>query len=323
MQRVKLQHTDLMLSNICYGTGNFGDTLDKSRAFGNLDCFVEMGGNFIDTANVYCKWLKGQGNSSERYIGQWLKERGAYKDVVIATKGGHYDFENPDISRVNKQEITKDLEESLRTLGLECIDFYWLHRDDETKAIEEVIDVMEEFVQQGKIRYYGASNYKLYRMEEARVYAKEKGIQGFSAVSNQWSMASVNRGANLNQDASLVMMDQTYYEWHKKYGMPMIPYSASAHGYFSKMQKNAISEELQKAYLNKRNEQLYRVLCEASKEYGVSLYCLTQAYFFCHGFQVFPVASVSKPEQLKDFDIASELILEQTWLNEFLKSEVA
>ena len=322
MQKVNLYHTDLVLSNICYGTGNFGDTLDKSQAFGNLDCFVEMGGNFIDTANVYCKWLPGTGNSSEQFIGEWLRNRGAYQNVVIATKGGHYDFEKPDISRVNKEEIKRDLEESLRTLGLDCIDFYWLHRDDESKEVGEILEFMEELVKEGKIRFYGASNFKMSRLEEARVYAEKNNIKGFSAVSNQWSMASVNKGFNLNADKSLVMMDQQYYEWHEKHRMPMIPYSASAHGFFSKLERGTLSEDMKKAYLNERNQKLFALLKEASREYGVSLYCLTQAYFFCHEFQVFPVAAVSRPEQLKDFDAASELVLDKDWIDQFKKSEV-
>lgn len=319
MKKIKFANTDLFLSRICYGTGNFGEKLTKAQAFETLDAFVDAGGNFIDTANVYCKWVGGLGNSSEQYIGAWLKERNAYDKIVIATKGGHYDFAAPNVSRVNKREVEKDLDESLRTLGLEHIDFYWLHRDDESADIREIVDMMEEFVSSGKIRYYGASNYKRYRMEQARQYAKEKGIRGFSAVSNQWSMASVSEGGNMNQDASLVMMDHDYYNWHAKEQMPIVPFSSSAHGFFDKYHQGAaLSEEMKRAYLNEKNMEIYQELQRLSGEYGTSLYALTIAWLLAKPFQVFPVAAVSKASQLRDFIEADEITLEKDFTEKFI-----
>lgn len=137
MKYVNLKDTDLKLSNICLGTANFGTSLNEEMAFSLLDEFVRQGGNFIDTANVYCRWVPGNGNSSERFLGNWLKSRGAYNDVVIATKGAHYDMAHPEISRVTEEAIRFDIEESSQTMGLDVLDFYWLHRDDENKPIEK------------------------------------------------------------------------------------------------------------------------------------------------------------------------------------------
>ena len=105
MERVLLKGTDLELSNICLGTGSFGEKITKEQAYQILDAYVEAGGNFIDSANVYCKWVDGLGNSSEQYIGSWLRERHAYQKVVVATKGGHYDFRDPSRSRVSEEAI--------------------------------------------------------------------------------------------------------------------------------------------------------------------------------------------------------------------------
>lgn len=321
MKNVKLKNTDLELSNICYGAGNFGEKLNKEQAFCMLDAYVGLGGNFIDTANVYCRWIEGLGNSSEQYIGRWLKERNAYNKVVIATKGAHYDFATPEKSRVREEEIRKDLEESLRTLGLDCIDFYWLHRDDESVDIKTIVDIMEKLVKEGKIRYYGASNYKRYRMDEAVKYASEKGLHGFSAVSNQWSMAAVNEGGNMNSDPSLVMMDDDYYQWHMKTGMPMIPFSSGAHGFFDKLYRNStLSDAMKKAYMNDKNLRMYEALCELSKESGESVYALSLAWLLNQPFQVFPIASVSGAKQLEDFARASEIILDTSFM-ESLKEE--
>ena len=156
MKYIKLHDTSLVLSNICLGGGSFGTGLSESQTFEILDAFVEAGGNFADTANVYGKWAEDGKNHSEELIGKWIKSRNAYGKIIIATKGGHYDLSTPQLSRVNRSEVQKDIEESLKSLGIDSIDFYWLHRDNESKPAEEIIDFMEAFVKEGKIRYYGA-----------------------------------------------------------------------------------------------------------------------------------------------------------------------
>lgn len=343
MKKRVMAHTDLELGSICLGTGNFGEKLDRDKAYAVLDRFRELGGSFIDTAGVYCRWIPGMGNSSEQYIGAWLKDRHAYQDMVVATKGGHYDFADPNTSRVNKVDITRDLDLSLRTLGLDRIDLYWLHRDDENLDVGEILEFMEEFVKEGKLRYYGASNFKRERLELAAQYAEKHGLKGFCAVSNQWSAASVNPGKNLNQDKSLVMMDREFYQWHKKRQIPMIPFSSSAHGFFSKLEQEGIleregipgpngdvteeeverikgrsrmPEDMKAAYMNRRNLKLYGIFRRAADSLGVSMYCMTQAYLLHSPFQVFPVGAVSRPEQLADSFAACECVLDKQLIRE-------
>ena len=318
MKKLILKGTDLELSNVCLGTANFGEKLTKEQAYEVLDTYVAAGGNFIDSANVYCKWIEELGNCSEQYLGSWLGDRKAYNKVVIATKGGHYDFKAPEISRVREETIRADLEESLQTLGVDHIDFYWLHRDDESVDITEIVDIMETLVKEGKIRYYGASNYKQYRIEQAVSYAEEKGFQGFTAVSNQWSMARVNPGGNMNQDPSLVLMDSDYYQWHKRSKMPIIPFSSSAHGFFDKLdRKLKMAEDMKRAYMNQDNLEMYQTLCKLRKETGVSLYALSIAWLTNQPFQTLPVAAVSRPEQLDDFVVASSLKLEKDVIEKY------
>ena len=85
MKYIQLNNTDLNISPICLGTAGFGDKSDLEKSFEILNAFVRAGGNFIDTANVYCKWLKGHGNCSEQIIGKWLKESGMQGKVIVAT----------------------------------------------------------------------------------------------------------------------------------------------------------------------------------------------------------------------------------------------
>ncbi len=315
MRLIKLGNTNLELSNVCLGGGGFGVKLTEGQAFEIMDAFASAGGNFIDTANVYCKWVPGVFNCSEEIIGKWLKSRNAYGKAVIATKGGHYNFDAPQISRVNRREIQKDMDESLKTLGLDRIDLYWLHRDDETKSIAEIIDMMEGFVREGKVRYYGASNYRLERMKAALAYAREQDVQGFSAVSNQWSLASVNPGHNINSDSTLVFMTEEYRRWHKETKTPSIPYSSTAFGFFEKLRRaggdeTKLPDNMRSAYVNSRNLRVYKELLEQSERLGVSVHALSLAALINQHFDVIPVNSVRSVEQLRGIIQASETALE-------------
>lgn len=338
MQRQKLAGTDLEVGRICLGTGSFGEKTDEAQARRLLDCFLDGGGRFIDTANVYCRWVPGRGNSSEQFIGRWLRDRGAGGRVVIATKGGHYDFACPDRSRVTEKEIRQDLEESLRTLGLPRIDLYWLHRDDPNLPMPELLGIMEALRSEGKIRFYGASNFCLERIEEAARCAKQEQIQGFSAVSNQWSIASVNPGKNLNQDPTLVVTDGAYYRWHEKTGMPLIPFSSGAKGFFARLEQAGVKAEdgrirdegalfsipadIRAAYLNERNLRLYELFCRTKEETGLSMHSLCLLALMGRPFQVIPTAAASRTEQLEEILRAGEIDVEETFVEKVKEFEV-
>ena len=337
MKKQTLAGTDLEVGRICLGTGGFGEKTDDKQARLLLDCFVDGGGCFIDTANVYCRWVPGRGNSSEQYIGRWLRDRKASGKVVVATKGGHYDLSRPQISRVTEADVRKDLEDSLRTLGLERIDLYWLHRDNPDLPVSEIIGFMEELKQEGKIRFYGASNFPRERMDEAVRYARENGIQGFSAVSNQWSIASVNPGKNLNQDRTLVMTDAAYQRWHEKTGIPLIPFSSGAQGFFSRLERagvqakggavvregelSLIPQSVRDAYLNRRNLAIDERFLEIKKETGISMHSLTLLSLLGRSFQVIPVAAASRPDQVEEILEAGETDIMQDLAKEIQRFE--
>ena len=332
MKYIQLNDTDLNVSRICLGTAGFGDKTDQEKSFEILDDFVRAGGNFIDTANVYCKWLEGHGNCSEQIIGRWLKARGARGKVIVATKGAHYSFENPGRSRVNREDIRADLDESLRTLGTEVIDFYWLHRDDPEKPVEEIVDILEEMQKEGRIRYFGFSNYRTDRLKALEQCLKERKKSGVTAVSNQWSLAGINPGGNTNPDPTRVEFSREEYRWHCETGAASIPFSSTAMGFFSKLQKMGVpytdeevdaswiqekesqiadlSESMKKSYWNETNLRTYQKLLKLQKETGDSLQSLSLAYFFHQPFQTVPVTGVSSPIQLKDVLAACDIDLE-------------
>lgn len=298
MEKIQLGATGLKVSPVCLGTGNFGDTVDEKTAFALLDAWLEGGGNFIDTANVYCRWVPGAGNSSERMIGAWLKSRGAKDKVVLSTKGGHYSFAAPEESRVRREAIRQDLAESLATLGLERVDLYWLHRDDPAIPAGELLGWMEELVREGRIRWYGASNFSLERMEAVHQAAKKLGVTGFSAVSNQWSLAAPNAGHNPNPDPSLVITQQAHYDWHARTGTPLLPYSASAQGYFQKRYEGRATPELEAAFGGPRSDGLYARLLEWKQASPWSVQALSIAALRRAPFPVVPMAGARSTAQL-------------------------
>lgn len=333
MKYVNLDHTDLKVSRICLGTAGFGDKLSEEESFAILDDFVRAGGNFIDTANVYCKCVKGLGNCSERVIGKWLKKRDMAGKMIVATKGGHYSFGDPDhSSRINRKEIREDLDESCRTLGTNVIDMYWLHRDDPQKPAEEIIDILEELKKEGRIRYYGFSNYRTERLQMIEKVLREKKQKGIVAVSNQWSLAGINPGGNTNQDPTLVEFSDQEYRWHCESRTASIPFSSTGMGFFSKLQNAGVPftgekepdeewmkametkagflpESLKKAYWNLTNLCTYEKLLKLQKETGYSLQALSLAYFFNHPFQIVPVTGVRNHMQLEEAVGACELDL--------------
>ena len=160
MQKTLLGRTDLMVSRLCLGTMQFGWTASEAASFATMDAFVEAGGNFIDSADIYSRWAKGNwGGDAERIIGRWLKERANREDLVIATKGRGPMWKGPDGEGLSRSHIIRACESSLKRMGIETIDLYQFHWFDDAVPLEESLGAVEELVTAGKVRYLGVSNY--------------------------------------------------------------------------------------------------------------------------------------------------------------------
>ena len=216
-------------------------------------------------------------------------------------------------------------------LGKDEIDFYWLHRDDPEKPVEEIVDILEELKKEGRIRYYGFSNYCTERLKQIEKCLRDRNLPGITAVSNQWSLAGINPGGNTNPDPTLVEFSGEEFKWHCETGAASIPFSSTAMGFFPKLQKMGLScteaetdaswmqekekqianlsESMKKAYWNETNLRTYQKLLKLQKETGHSLQALSLAYFFHQPFQTVPVTGVSNLTQLKDAIDACEIDL--------------
>ncbi len=178
--KIKISNTDLEVSRINFGGNVFGWTLDEAKSFEILDAFVAEGLNFIDTADTYPWWVNGKGGTSETFIGNWMKQRGNRKDLVIATKVGSETKEHGfDIS---KKHILKSVDESLQRLQTDYIDLYYTHFDDEKTPLEETLAAYDEIVKAGKVRYIAASNISPERLIQSFEVSEKNGFPKYVAL---------------------------------------------------------------------------------------------------------------------------------------------
>lgn len=300
----RLGKTDLRISPVALGSAAFGAAIGEADAFSILDAYVAAGGNLIDTARIYA------GGESEAVLGRWLK-RARSQNVIVATKGAHYALGTPTVMRLSREEIESDLDTSLRVMGVDHVDFYWLHRDDPVREIGEILETMEALVRAGKIRYYGASNYRADRLQAADAYAAAHGLCGFSAVSNQYSVARLNVASNTNPDPTIIAVDEAALAYHTASGKPLIPFQATARGYFAKLAAGReISPALRAAYENEENRAIFASLTAFCEAHRCSMQTATLVATTKTPFQTVPITAVSTVDQMADVAAALRLLSE-------------
>lgn len=302
LSKIKLPKTELSVSQLCYGTNMFGTVVDQGRANEILDTFVELGGNFIDTARSYGDWIPdAPTGASERTIGAWLKGRNR-GDVVIATKGCFMDLRAGDWrNRVTPEDLKKDVSESLDHLGIDTIDLYWLHADNPEAPVQAIIDALIEQQQAGRIRYFGASNWTPERVREANAYAASIGHDGFVACQPFWGLALPNR-ENAAQQGYLYYYEDGFQSLHEE-GLPIIPYSAQSGGYFTKRAAgglDAVPEGLRARHDHPGNEARLKAVQELANKHGVSINEIVLSYLTSQPNLTVPIFGGSRPEQIRE-----------------------
>lgn len=224
-----LPGTGIALSPLCLGGASLGTTLDQAASYALLDAFVDLGGTMVDTAATYADWHGGEASASEKLLGRWLRSRRHGDRITVATKGA---CPRPGrFFRLQPDDIRDDLEASLRHLGRERIELYWLHRDDPTVPVEVIIDALAGHAAAGRIGRFGCSNWSLARIREANAYALWCGVPGFVANQPMWSLSATRRDAL--DDQTLVLMDAELHRYHQERGWPALPFSSQASGFFS------------------------------------------------------------------------------------------
>jgi aryl-alcohol dehydrogenase-like predicted oxidoreductase len=172
------------VSSLGLGTMTFGVETDESGAHQQLDRFIEAGGTLVDTADVY------GGGRSEEIIGRWFANRPSdiTEPVVLATKGRMPVDDSPNGAGLSARHLTRALEASLRRLGLEAVDLYQVHAYDPLTPLEETLRTIEGFIQAGKIRYWGLSNFTGWQLTKAVHLARALNVAGPVTLQPQYSL---------------------------------------------------------------------------------------------------------------------------------------
>ena len=230
MEHITIHGTDLAVSRICYGQVNLGVHPEEAEGGRLLDLFADLGGNFIDTASVYSDWIPGQTRRSEHVLGAYFRDRGNRDRFIVCSKGCHYDLATK-ANRVTPSIFLSDLDASLEALGTDRIDLYLFHRDDMRIPIEPLLEACETARQQGKIRYYGSSNWRVQRLVAADAAAQKRGFDGFRV--DQLTCHPAVGLTNPMPDDTLAMWNRNYADYHRRTGMTVMGNTAIAGGFFS------------------------------------------------------------------------------------------
>jgi len=294
MKYNSILNTDLTSSCLAFGGDYFGTLLDETAAFALMDQYVQTGGNHIDTARLYT------GGQSEQIIGRWIKDRKP-QNMIITTKGAHPRLDTMHISRLGFDQLQSDVDSSLAALGIEQIDLYFLHRDDENIPVGEIMERLNILIKQGKLRYIGASNWKAERIMQANAYCAEKGLVSFCASQIKFSLATTN--PDYQDDPTLVEMDAASMAMYQKMELAVMAYASQAKGFFKKMDtlgETGLDEKATQRYLYSENVEKYRRAKTLADKYDVSISGIVLAYLTGMPFVTIPVVGCKTGEQLAD-----------------------
>jgi aryl-alcohol dehydrogenase-like predicted oxidoreductase len=207
--RSGLAVSPLALGTMTFGTARWG--LDEAGSRAVFDAYVERGGNFVDTADVYA------GGASETMVGRFVSERGLRDRIVLATKAGFAAGNGPHAGGCGAKHLHAAIEGSLRRLGTDYVDLYWLHVWDGVTPAEELLDTMAGLIRAGKTRYWGLSNVPAWYAAKLATLA---GVRGLPApIGLQYFYSLVNRE-----------VEDEHVPLAAEFGLGLVPWSPLAYG---------------------------------------------------------------------------------------------
>ena len=174
-----LGRTGVKVTPLCLGTMNFGGRTDAAESHKILDAYIELGGNFVDTANVY------NDGRSEEIIGDWMQARGLRDKIVLSTKVHGRRSPHVNDAGNSRWHIVREVEASLKRLKTERIDVYHIHRPDPSTPIDQTLRALDDLVRQGKVLYLASSVFAGWQLAEAHYIAKELNTARFDIEQPQ------------------------------------------------------------------------------------------------------------------------------------------
>lgn len=283
----------LEISPLVLGGNVFGWTADKAASFRILDRFAERGGVMIDTADVYSAWVSGhQGGESESVIGEWLRTSGKRDQVLISTKVGMLPGEGG--AKLAPARIAAAAEASLQRLGIETIDLYFAHQDDEEVAQEDYLAAFGRLIDAGKVRALGASNFHAMRLKSALDLAAKEGLPHFRVLQPEYNLVSRRKFEGELQDLCIT------------HNLGVIPYYGLASGFLTgKYRSEAdLSKSVRGGGMAKllagKGGAVLAAMDEVAAETGASLAQIALAWLATQDGVTAPIASATSIEQLDE-----------------------
>lgn len=299
-----LGRSALRVSPLCFGGNVFGWTADEATSFSLLDAWLDAGMNFVDTADVYSRWVPGHsGGESEAIIGKWLKRSGRREQLVLATKVGK-DMGGGKVG-LRPEYIREAVDASLKRLQTDYIDLYQSHDDDAGVPLAEVLGTFGELIAEGKVRAIGASNYSAPRLAEALRVSEAQGLPRYESLQPLYNL--YDRAA-FEQDLQPLCSSQ---------GVGVINFYALASGFLSGKYRNA--EDAGKSargagivqkYLNPRGLRIVQALDEVAARLQAAASEVALAWLLRQDAVTAPIASATSLPQLQSLLRAARLQLD-------------
>jgi aryl-alcohol dehydrogenase-like predicted oxidoreductase len=291
MKTVSLGQTGEQVSALCLGAMLYGTGVSAETSKQLLDQYVDAGGSFIDTANIYAWWSgEGKGGDSEALLGEWMRERSNRSRLFIASKVG-FGYGNVQ-QGLKASQIVSECEKSLRLLGVETIDLYYAHVDDRVTPIGETLDSFDKLVRAGKVRYIGASNYRAWRLEQADWVSQSSDLAAFCCVQQRYTYLQPRAGASF---APQVAANDDLLDYCRSRGMTLLAYSPLLSGAYTRAER-----EIGEQYRSEDNQRRLQALREVAAETGASPNQVILAWMLQSDPLVLPVFSASSSAQMEE-----------------------
>src|SRR5512144_415759 len=303
----RLGRTGLKVAALCLGGNTFGWTTDQSASEAVLDAYLEAGGNFIDTADVYSRWAPGnKGGESEEALGKWMAARGNRSAVVIATKVMGPMGPGPNDTGLSRHHIVEGLEASLRRLGTDYIDLYQAHWDDRETPLDETLRAFDDLVRQGKVRYVGASNHVAWRLARALWESDKRGYARYESLQPKYNLVFRDE---YERELEPLCLEQN---------VGVIPYSSLGSGFLSgkyrkggELPATARAGGVQKAYMNDRGFAVLEAVEKVAAAAGATPAQVALSWLAHRPGITAPIASATSLEQLRELVAGIELRLDE------------
>jgi len=296
MEYRSLGKTGLKVSALCMGTMQFGWSADEPTAYRILSAACEAGLNFIDTADIYSRWVEGNpGGVAEQIIGRWLKQAGIPRErLVIATKVRGRMGDGPNDEGLSRLHIMQAVEASLKRLQTDYIDLYQTHWPDQGTPIEETLRALDDLVRAGKVRYVGASNYAAWELIQSLWSADKNGTVRYDSLQPHYNL--------LERDE----FERELRAVCKTYGLGVIPYSPLAGGFLTgKYRKDQPIPQSVRAgglrhVFNDKNFALVEQLDAIGKSHDASVSQVALAWLLADPVITSPIVGPNQLEQWVD-----------------------